>query len=121
MTWGVKTLSGFSVESESDEHRVEVGENHELVLHLGPLKVHEPVRIMAVVEEANRVGFSYGTLEGHPVAGEEAFIPERSAPGVITLVIRSLNRTPSGRWRVAYPLALLLQPWFRRRYSQALM
>jgi uncharacterized protein (UPF0548 family) len=53
-------------------------------------------------------------MHGHPVAGEEAFILERATTGEITLVIRSLNRAPSGVWRLAYPIALLLQPWFRR-------
>lgn len=120
MTWGIKTRSGFSVEPMPGQHRVEVGENYTLVLRIGPMQVREPVRIMAVVDQPDRVGFSYGTLDGHPVAGEEAFILDRANDGRVTLVQRSISRAPSGAWRLAYPFARLLQPVFRRRYSRAL-
>jgi len=120
MSWGIKTRSGFSVEPTPGQHRVEVAENYTLVLRIGPMHVREPVRIMAVVDQPDRVGFSYGTLDGHPVAGEEAFILERETDGRVTLVLRSISRAPSGAWRRAYPFARLLLPVFRRRYSRAL-
>jgi uncharacterized protein (UPF0548 family) len=67
-----------------------------------------------------RVGFSYRTLPGHPVDGEEAFILERSAAG-IRLIVRSLTSpAPRGLWRALFPLLLIAQAVAHRRYLRAL-
>lgn len=50
----------------------EVAEAGTLVLgRLGPFAA--PCRVVYVIDEPNRCGFAYGTLPGHPVAGEERF------------------------------------------------
>jgi uncharacterized protein (UPF0548 family) len=123
LRWGVKTRSGFSVESANDaglDHPVATGDRYWLVAHLGPLRIREPVQVVAVVDEPNRKGFAYGTLAGHPVRGEEAFLVDRGADGSVRLTIRSLTRPASGLWRAAYPLALLAQRLYRRRYFRSL-
>ena len=38
-----------------------------------------PCRIVSVIEEANRVGFIYGTVQGHPMKGEERFLVEHNS------------------------------------------
>jgi uncharacterized protein (UPF0548 family) len=123
MEWGVKTRSGFRVESTSgDAERpasVRAGRDSRLIALLGPVRVREPVRVVAVVDTPDRRGFAYGTLDGHPVSGEEAFVLLRT-DGVVRLTLRSLTRAGSGVWRAAFPLALLAQRWYRRRYSAAL-
>jgi uncharacterized protein (UPF0548 family) len=35
------------------------------------------VRVVAVADEPDRCGFAYGTLPGHAVCGEEAFVVAR--------------------------------------------
>ena len=72
------------------------------------------------VEDADRCGFAYGTLEGHPVTGEEAYIVTRRPDGSVWLTIRSLTRPGRGAWRAAYPAALVAQAVYRRRYVRAL-
>ncbi|MBU8820992.1 DUF1990 domain-containing protein, partial [Mycolicibacterium goodii] len=47
----------------------------------------------------DRCGFAYGTLHGHPVCGEEAFIVHRDRAGTVFLTLRSLTR-PKYRQRV---------------------
>src|SRR4051794_30066013 len=78
--WGVKTRSGFTVEDELHASAagapVAVGDRRWLVAHLGPLKVREPIEVVRVIDEPDRQGFAYGTLTGHPLRGEEAFIVE---------------------------------------------
>lgn len=117
MTWGVKQRSGFRVSpagaaSEGADYRIAVG--------WGPLSVIEPVRVVKVVSVDDRCGFAYGTLRGHPVAGEEAFVVHRSANGAVSLTLRSLTRpAPDGMRRAAFPLLLLAQLFFRRRYLRA--
>jgi uncharacterized protein (UPF0548 family) len=93
-------------------------------LHFGvrPLALSEPVRVVAVVDEPLRCGFAYGTLEGHPVSGEEAFVIFREAERApVHLTIRSLTRAaPKGLWRHAFPALLAAQRMFRRRYLRSL-
>jgi len=115
--WAVKTRSGFSV--EGPQPRVLRDGEYRLRLRIGPIQVREPVRVVAVVEQPDRVGFAYGTLPGHPVRGEEAFIVERRGDEV-HLTVRSVTAPGRGRWRPLFPLILLLQRYFRRRYLRAL-
>jgi uncharacterized protein (UPF0548 family) len=117
LRWGVKRRSGFSV---ADDRPVAVGNRYWIVAHLGPLRIHEPIEVLAVVDEPRRKGFAYSTLAGHPIRGEEAFVVERRTDDSVWLTIRSLTRAASGIWWAAYPLARLAQPLYRRRYLSAL-
>ena len=121
MTWGVKTRSGFSVMlGSNDDLRVVPGQDRVLVARLGPCALREPVRVVDVVDEPDRRGFSYGTRMGHPVSGEEAFIVHRAADGGVWLTLRSLTRAGLGRWRIVFPLAIIAQHGYRARYRRAL-
>lgn len=117
LSWAVKARSGFDVPAD----RAEIGQDVTVVARLGPFRVHEPVRVVGVVETPDRVGFAYGTRPGHPVSGEEAFVVHRSADGSVCLTLRSVTRAPRGRWRWVYPVALVLQHGYRRRYRRALL
>ena len=44
-----------------------------VMLKVGPFTALAPDRVVAVVEEPDRVAFAYGTLPGHPEIGEENF------------------------------------------------
>ena len=123
LRWAVKTRSGFVVDADSIvEASVIEGANVWLRLAIGPVEVREPIRVIAVVDDALRCGFSYGTLEGHPVSGEEAFVLHRADEhGPTLLTIRSLTRpAPRGVWRYSFPLLLVAQRFFRRRYLSSL-
>jgi uncharacterized protein (UPF0548 family) len=121
LAWGVKTRSGFTVEpGPGAGSRVEPGADYWLVPSLGPFRVREPVRVVGVVNRPDRCGFAYGTLSGHPVSGEEAFVVSRAPDGTVSLTLRSLTRPAPGRWRLAFPAILLAQRWFRFRYLRAL-
>jgi uncharacterized protein (UPF0548 family) len=118
LQWAVKTRSGFRVTGDPD--RVEVGQDYELVVRIGPAAIREPVRVVAVVDEPNRCGFSYGTRSGHPVSGEEAFIVHRDAAGAVSLTLRSLTLPARGWRRLAFPVFVAAQRVLRRRYLDAL-
>ncbi|WP_425957068.1 DUF1990 family protein [Xylanimonas sp. McL0601] len=119
LAWGVKIRSGFTVEP-SHPSGVRPGERYWLVAHLGPVQVREPVEIVATVVTDQRAGFAYGTLDGHPMVGEEAFIVHRDQAGVVSLTLRSLTRAGRGRWRPLFPLVLIAQRVYRARYLRAL-
>lgn len=114
--WHVKTHSGFIVNPATAARS---GSSYWLQARVGPLRVHEPVRVVAEVSDPTRVGFAYGTLVGHPVSGEEAFIVHRTDEGVF-LTLRSVTRHGAGLWRLAFPAVLLAQRLYRRRYLRAL-
>ena len=122
LRWGVKTRSGFSVTPPAP---VTVGARPVIVARPFGLSIREPVEVVDVVETADRVGFAYRTLPGHPVSGEEAFIVHRDRDGDgnggVILTIRSLTRPSRDlRWRLAYPALLVAQRVARRRYLRAL-
>jgi uncharacterized protein (UPF0548 family) len=121
MAWGVKTRSGFAVvPGPGATDRVAVGADYWLHAGVGPLRLREPVRVVAVVDRPDRRGFAYATLDGHPVSGEEAFVLDRAPGGAVFLTLRSITRAPRGAWRVAFPGALVAQRWYRARYLRAL-
>lgn len=115
--WGVKTRSGFRVDDASP---VVAGRRVTVTARVAGGRVVEPVQVVEVVDRADRVGFSYRTLPGHPVAGEEAFVVHRAGDDVV-LTIRSLTRpAPQQPWRALYPLLQVAQVVARRRYLRAL-
>jgi uncharacterized protein (UPF0548 family) len=117
LLWKVKTASGFAVDATGP---VSPGERVIVTAGLLGLTVVEPVQVVAVVQEPDRSGFSYRTLPGHPVRGEEAFIVHRHGDEV-RLTIRSLTRAASRHpWRGLFPLLLVAQRIVRRRYLRAL-
>jgi len=121
LEWGVKTRSGFDVAAvDGGGLRIAEDRDFRLTARLGPIGVREPVRVVAVVDRPDRCGFAYGTLPGHPVSGEEAFVVSRDDAGVVRLTLRSLTRPGAGAWRPLFPALLVAQRLYRRRYLRAL-
>lgn len=121
LTWGIKTRSGFEVvAADGTTGAVRAGADYTLVARIGPLRIREPARVVAVVDSATRAGFAYGTRVGHPVSGEEAFIVTRDDDGSVWLTLRSLTRAARGPWRAVFPLILVAQRAYRVRYLRAL-
>ena len=115
--WRVKTASGFAVDAPG---AVSPGDSVIVTARLFGVTVIEPVEVVAVIEEPDRVGFAYRTLPGHPVSGEEAFIVHRRGDEVY-LTVRSLTRAaPQQPWRALYPLLKVAQLVARRRYLRSL-
>lgn len=117
LRWEIKTRSGFRVD---DARTVVAGRTLTVTATVAGVTVREPVQVVTVVETPTRVGFSYRTLPGHPVTGEEAFILHREGDAVF-LTIRSLTAPATTQpWRVLFPALRLAQRVARRRYMRAL-
>lgn len=86
----------------------------------GALSVRVPCRVLAVVEEPRRRGFTYGTLPGHPEAGEEQFLLEHLADDRVRLTISAVSRPASALARLGGPLTRVVQSLMTRRYLRAL-
>jgi uncharacterized protein (UPF0548 family) len=91
-----------------------------VVLRAGPFAVVAPDRVVAVVDEADRFGFAYGTVAGHAERGEESFVVERAESGVVTLTIRVDAHPATLPARLAAPIVNRLQRWALNRYLAAI-
>lgn len=91
----------------------------EMRLGAGPVAVRIPCRVVAVVDEADRCGFSYGTLPGHPECGEEEFLLERTADGSLRFTVSAFSRPATLLARAGGPLTGLVQRAMTRRYLAA--
>lgn len=122
VAWGVKTRSGFTVSPPVRRgDSVAVGDRSWIRAAVGPVAIREPAQVVAVVDEPDRRGFAYGTLAGHPISGEEAFVVHRAPDGAVWLTLRSVSGPGRGAWRLAFPAVLVAQRVYRRRYLRALV
>lgn len=118
MSWQLHLRAGVQVVASAPKAApAVVVEQH---IRLGPLPVVAPCRVVYVVDEPDRRGFAYGTLRGHPEAGEESFVLERDATGALELVITAVSRPDWWLARLGAPVARLAQRRVTERYLTAL-
>ena len=84
-----------------------------------PVGVSVPTRIIAVVDEPDRAGFTFGTLPGHPVRGEERFEVRRDADGTVWLSIVAFSRPTPGLVTALGPLMRIGQRLITDRFVRA--
>jgi len=117
MTWRMHAGSGLRVSASSPV--VEPAAAVVLRLGPGPLSLRIPCRVVDVVDEPTRRGFSYGTLPGHPECGEERFLVELDGDTVRFTVI-AFSRPGRLITRLGGPVSWWVQGWALRRYASAL-
>lgn len=108
------------------EAEIEVGTTvATLARHFGFWSLH-PARIVLLINDDDwrmrRIGFAYGTLQGHGERGEETFIIERHfADDSVWYDLRSFSRP--GQWltMLGYPIARRLQKRFARESTQVML
>ncbi|MBC7290671.1 MAG: DUF1990 family protein, partial [Actinotalea sp.] len=77
-----------------------------------------PCRVVAVVDEPDRVGFTYATLPGHPATGIERFEVRRAGDAVV-LDIEAVSRPALPGGRLLAPGAAVVQRLVTARYLAA--
>ncbi|AVT37630.1 DUF1990 family protein [Plantactinospora sp. BB1] len=111
LTWRMHRAMGVRIDASAP--RAEPGCTVTAGLGLGRLRLAAPCEVVWAVRDDHRAGFGYGTLPGHPVRGEEAFLVERLDDGGVRFTVTAFSR-PAG------PLALAagpLLPLFQRGYA----
>ena len=86
----------------------------------GPLTFPATCRVVYTVDEPDRRGFAYGTLPGHPVRGEEAFVVRLEPGGEVRFTITAFSRPGSLMARLGGPVAGRVQKLLTDRYIRAL-
>ena len=102
------------------DQQPELGATILVDLHLGPIAIAVPNRIVAVIDEPNRWGFAYGTLPGHHERGEESFVIARHANDTVTATINVDAVPATFPAQLAAPIVRALQRAAIRRYLKAL-
>lgn len=77
-------------------------------------------RVVAVVDEADRFGFTHGTLPVHPEEGEESFTVIRTADGGVEFHIVAASRPRQMLARAFPPVARRLRAAAAGRYLAAM-
>jgi uncharacterized protein (UPF0548 family) len=89
-----------------------------LTVGLGPFTV--PCQVVYAVDEPGRAGFGYGTLAGHQLRGEEAFVVERDAQDRVWFHMISFSRPARWAARLGGPLTVVFQHLYARRCGHSL-
>jgi uncharacterized protein (UPF0548 family) len=78
-------------------------------------------RVVYLVDEADRFGFAYGTLQAHAEEGEELFLVEHDrADDSVSYRIAALSRPRAWHARLGYPFTRALQRRFARDSMKAM-
>ncbi|GAA1241433.1 DUF1990 family protein [Kitasatospora nipponensis] len=116
LDWGVQRGSGFAVHPARP---VRDGATVLVRLRLPGMRLPAlviPCRVVWAVRDAERIGFAYGTLPGHPECGEESFVVHLDEGGDVWFEVVAFSRLAAWYARLARPLALLLQHLAIERY-----
>lgn len=118
ITWRMHRDAGLTV--TTDAETVHPGAVAVVGIGVGRLRIQAPCRVVEVLWSHDVAGFAYGTLPGHPEAGEEAFWVRREPNGTVVGEVVALSQP--GRWytRVAGPFGRVVQRLACRRYLAAL-
>ena len=117
LSWQVQARAGLTVYADD---QVQVGATFALLMRL-PVAGYALAagRVVYVLDEPDRRGFSYGTLPGHPEQGEEAFAVVRRGDRLV-FEVTAFSRPRHLLARLGKPVSRLLQRQTTRRYLAAM-
>ena len=118
MRWQMHRRAGMRVVTEAAE--AAPGVTVATRIGLGPLSIAGRCRVVWAERTPHRSGFAYGTLAGHPVRGEEAFVLELNRAGQVWFTVSAFSVPAAWYARAGGPLTPRWQRWFARRYATAL-
>lgn len=111
MTFAVHRAAGVRMDTTAvraaDGVRVTSG------IGIGPLRITAPCAVVWTMDDADRAGFGYGTLPGHPEQGEESFIVERVDDAVYFRMF-AFSRPALWYTRLTGPIVVGLQHLYAR-------
>jgi uncharacterized protein (UPF0548 family) len=117
LSWGTHRGVGFDLRATSG--RTDDGATVAFGIGRGPLALLASCRVVWSIDTAERRGFGYGTLPGHPETGEEAFVVSRDRADRVWVEIVAFSKP--GRWysRLGAPAVPLLQRIAVAAYARA--
>ena len=116
--WRAQRAAGFRVRASGPAE--EPGTVVVLTAGLPRLGYHIPCRVVWAQTDGDERGFGYGTLPGHPEAGEEAFVVRLEADGTVTFTTRVFSRLATPLARLGGPLSRAVQHLVMARYGHGI-
>jgi uncharacterized protein (UPF0548 family) len=116
LRWDFHREAGLSVGSTGP---VSLGSTVVPVKWFGPVGILLPCRVIDVVDEPRRQGFTYSTLRAHPEEGEERFSVVLSDDDAVSFHIEAWSRPAGLVPRLGRPVADLLQDRATKAYLEA--
>jgi uncharacterized protein (UPF0548 family) len=117
--WHVHRQAGVKVNSSS--LGVEPDTVAVVKVGIGPVALRAPVRIVYLIDEPDEVGFAYGTLPGHPEAGEECFSVTLEPDETVRFRVTSFSRPATRLAQGSGSLGRALQTRITERYVDAML
>ena len=117
MTWGLHRASGIDVRASHSPAQVDTVVSQ--LIGVRGFGVVAPCKVVYVVDEADRRGFAYGTLPGHPESGEESFLVSILDDESVALDLRSFSRPGNVISRIGQPVSHWVQDKMTDRYVAA--
>ena len=120
LSWQLHRGAGLSV--PSGQERAGVGVDVVPAFGVGRLRLPAPCRVVWVEEPvgddggAQRAGFGYGTLPGHPERGEEAFVAVLDPDGGVYFDVFAFSQHATWFFKLGAPVARFCQELVTRRY-----
>lgn len=125
MTWQIQRRAGLRV---SAAPRAAVGVRVVSGMGVGDVRVPSPCEVvwaqepssmlMADGSEVELAGFGYGTLPGHPVIGEEAFIVYMAADSSVFFRVLAFSKPANLFFAMSSPVTRLVQNNITKGYLQ---
>jgi uncharacterized protein (UPF0548 family) len=116
MTWRAHAAAGIRV--IATDTPLVIGTNSLGRLGVGSVGLPVPCRVVWVVDEPDRIGFAYGTLEGHPQAGEESLVVTREADGIYYTIL-AYSRPGTWYTRLSGTIGRAAQLQVAKQYARA--
>lgn len=105
-SWQIQIRSGLRVKASGPAY---VDADVALARLMGPIGIVLACRVVRIFDEPRRSGFAYGTLQGHPEAGEEAFFVELADDDAVTFRVRGFTKPGTLATAIFAPVATILE------------
>ncbi|MEM9519868.1 MAG: YndJ family transporter [Actinomycetota bacterium] len=117
--WRGHAAAGIALAPE--QPAITEGQTLALTIPVAPISVSATCRIVEVIDEPNRYGFTYATLPHHPEDGEESFIVTRNNDGTVDVIVTAIWRPATLANHVCPPLTRFLQDRAINRYLDGIV
>jgi uncharacterized protein (UPF0548 family) len=118
LMWRLHERAGLRVQASESPLKLDTV----VLMYLGLRRaaIRLPCRVAYVINEPQLRGFAYGTLPGHPEAGEERFVLQQHSDETISIAITAFSRPTSRLARLGGPRTRKVQEMMTTRYLRAL-
>lgn len=118
LDWRMHRASGVLVCSSA--RAAKSGADLEVSVGVGRLRIVAPCRVVWAEQGDRRIGFAYGTRQGHPECGEESFVVTLLPDDCVAFAVTAFSAPARWYTRLGGPLVPVFQRMYARRLGYVL-